>query len=264
MIGKPHAQQAIATLFLLSIPVMTSGRVLNAGAQAAKSQSSKPHTPFTPPKIYEDDEIKVPIPSGWSVATEDHLAVGPYSGTGSSITSGAKGKLLLSKDGYTLTLAYDTEHVSGIDGGRFIEMLRIPWLDADDAWTCSQYLSQRPQPVSRALMLINLTFRTEDAKVQTNCGIPKDLGYLSNKGKLKQIIGTHRWFAASFTTASEGWFFPSDGVGCREKVYTLTTKATKPEELPDPDDRALKKIISEAIDIVASIRYKRCPPSTAF
>jgi hypothetical protein len=78
------------------------------------------------------------------------------------------------------------------------------------------------------------------------------------------MVGYQRWFAANFTSASGGWFFASDGSGCGDKVYTLTSKAKTPEELPDPNDPNLKKTIAEAIDIVDSIQYKRCPPSTTF
>jgi hypothetical protein len=250
MTGKLQARQAIAALFLLSIAGMISGLALKTDSQSpsTKSQIAKPgntHTPPTPPKFYEDDEIKVQIPEGW-------------------IISSAEGKISLAKNGYTLGLAYHTGHASGGDSGRFIEMLTIPWLQIDDAWTCSLYLGQRPQPASRALMLINLTFNTDDTKVRTNCGIPKDLGYWTDDGNQKTLVGDRRWFAAYFTTASGGWFFLSDGSGCVDKAYTLTSKATTPEELPDPNDPNLKKIIAEAIDIVDSIHYKRCPPSTTF
>jgi hypothetical protein len=241
-IVRLNLRQAIAAIFLLSVSAATSGQALK-NSQASPTKSPVSHV--APKNIYEDDLIKVRIPAEWTLATEKH-------------------EVSLSKGGYTLDLKYASEHASGIEGGRFIEILTIPWLDADDARTCSQFLSQRPQPVSRALILINLTLSTYETEVQTNCGIPKDLGYLVNEGNLKQIVGTQRWFAAYFTTASGGWFFPSDGAGCREKVYTLTAKATKPEELPDPEDPALKKTLAEAIDIVASIQYKRCPPSTSF
>src|SRR5205807_4210540 len=74
MTGKLQAQQAIAALFLLSIAGMISGLALKTDSQSpsTKSQITKPgntHTPPTPPKFYEDDEIKVQIPGGWIISS---------------------------------------------------------------------------------------------------------------------------------------------------------------------------------------------------
>lgn len=76
-------------------------------------------------------------------------------------------------------------------------------------------------------------------------------------------MGEQRWFAGYFTTADGGWFFDSEGDSCGQKVYTLTSRAQTPEGLPSPDDPSLRKVIQEAIDIVDSIQYKRCPPGAA-
>lgn len=266
MIRNPCLREVIAVLFLLLVSgAVNCGLALKVDAQAPSTKSrtaetESAHAGRTSPKVFEDDEIKIRIPVGRIIATGDHPAVAPYDGTGSSITQ-AKGKLLLSKNGYTLALAYDTEHASGIMGGRFIEMLRIPWLGADEAWDCSLYLGGYPQPASRTLMFMNITFRTDDTKVRETCGIPKDLGYLTNEGGEKHFVGEQRWFAGYFTTAGGGWFFQSDGNGCGDKAYTLTSKAETPDELPAVGDPDLKKTIAEAIDIVDSIHYKRCPPT---
>jgi hypothetical protein len=221
----------------------------------------------TPPKVYEDDEVKILIPAGWAISTRAHPAVEPYTingmiAGGSSVLE-AEGKLLVEKNGYTLAVAYHTGHASGIIGGRFIEMLRIPWLDPDQAWTCSLHFGGIPQPASRTLMFMNLTFDTGDSKVRGSCGIQKGLGYWTDEGGNKSFVGERRWFAGYFTTADGGWFFQSDGVGCGEKAYTFTSQAKTPDELPVVGDPSLKKIIDEAIDIVDSIHYKRCAPATA-
>jgi hypothetical protein len=69
-----------------------------------------------------------------------------------------------------------------------------------------------------------------------------------------------RWFGGYFRTAEGGYFFGSQGEGCGEKAYTLTFQAQRPDRLPNFNNRALKKMIQEAIDIVDSIQYKRCAP----
>jgi len=252
-----------AILLLLVSGAVNYGLAFSSDAQAP---SRKPRTGETEsagrtsPKIYEDDEVKIQIPAGWMIATGDHPAVAPYDGAGSSITQ-AKGRLLLAKSGYTLALAYHTEQASGVTGGRFIEVLRIPWLSADEAWDCSLHLGSYPQPASRTLMFINTFFPTGDPEVREKCDIKKALSYWTNEGGMRQIVGDQRWFAGSFTTADGGWFFESDGTNCGKKAYTLTSKAKTPEELPVVGDHDLKKTVTEAIDIVDSIHYKRCAPA---
>jgi len=249
----------IRVIAVLVLGVVTCGLALNSDGQVPSAKPRKSETETaqerpTSPKVFEDDEVKIPIPAGWMIARGDHPAVA---------IAGAKGELLLSRNNYTLALAYDTEQVSGIIGGRFIEVLRIPWLDTGDAWDCSLLLGSYPQPASRTLMFINTFFPTGSPEVREKCGIKKALSYWTNEGGTKQIVGEQRWFAGSFTTAEGGWFFQSDGTNCGQKAYTLTSKAKTPEELPLPDDADLRKTITEAIDIVNSIHYKRCPPTAA-
>jgi hypothetical protein len=229
----------------------SDARVLSAKSGTFEAESAQARPAST--KVHEDDEVKIPIPAGWMIATGDHPAVA---------INDAKGQLLLSRTNYTLALAYDTQQVSGIIGGRFIEIFTIPWLGADEAWDCSLHLSSSPQPASRALMFLNVIFRTDDPEVRGKCGIQKALGYWTNKGGAKQTVGEQRWFGGFFTTAGGGRFFQSVGTGCGQKAYTLTSKAKTPDELPLPDDQDLRKTIAEAIDIVNSIHYKRCPPTS--
>jgi len=209
-----------------------------------------------PARVYEDDEIKVVIPAGWTISSGDRSAA-------QSASIGGDHRLLLVNNRYTLELAYDTDHASGVNGGRFIEAFTIPWLDEDDAWDCSLHIRGKPQPVNRALMFMNLILDSGDASVREKCGIQKDLGYWTENGGTKIFVGERRWFGGYFTTAAQSWFFESRGDDCGEKAYTLTSKAKTPDELPDENDSGLKKIINEAITIVDSIHYKRCPPANA-
>ncbi len=123
--------------------------------------------------IYENDEIKAVIPATWKA-------------------SAAKGALLLTKEGYVLRIACNTQQTRGIMGGRFIEVFSVPWLDTDDGGTCSMYVSEVPQPASRALLFINMILQTGDSNVSEHCGIRKDLG--------------RRWFAGYLSTASNVGF----------------------------------------------------------
>jgi len=244
---------------VLVLGVVSYRLVLDSDAQVPSAKSGTTETQSAQagpasPKVHEDDEVKIPIPPGWTTATAGYPAV--------AIT-GAKGELLLSRNNYTLALAYDAEQASGVIGGRFIEIFRIPWLDADEAGDCSLHLSQHPQPASRTLMFMNIIFRTDDPEVRAKCGVKKPLSYWKNEGGTRQIVGEQRWFAGSFTTAEGGWFFQSDGTNCGQKAYTLSSKAKTPEELPFVGDPELKKVVTEAIDIVNSIQYKRCAPATA-
>jgi hypothetical protein len=210
-------------------------------------------TPQKSLKIYEDSEIKVRIPAGWSRL--DNPKEKSHGGT-----------LLLEKPGFTLSLAYHTGHASGIEGGRFIEIFDIPWPGVDDGWTCSGYLREEPWPASRHLVFINLIVESGDPRVRENCGIQKDLGSWIEKDGQKEYDGDQRWFGGYFRTEYGGYFFGSDNDGCGLKAYALTSQAGTPDRLPIADipnqdnNPALKRTIQEAIDIVNSIHYKRCKP----
>lgn len=263
MIRKHTSREIIAALCLsFVLGASTCGLAINAAAQSpsTKSKTAAPtnaHETSASPRVYEDEEVKIQIPAGWIIAISDHHAPPSANEGGAQKNS----TLLLLKNGYTLSLAYDTSHASGVDGGRFIELFTVPWLETEAAWNCSGSMVSIPQPASRTLMLLNLTLRTGDPKVREICGIPKNLGHWTNTEREKNYVGEQRWFAAYFTTAGQGWFFPSEGATCGEKAYTLTSMAKTPDELPAVDDPKLKAVINEAIDIVYSIHYKRCPPS---
>jgi hypothetical protein len=176
------------------------------------------------------------------------------------------GKLTLETNGYILGIAYHTDHASGIEGGRFIEIFSISWPGIDDGWNCSLYLQEYPQPASRHLIFINLIVDSGDENVRENCAIPGSLGAWTGNNERKEYQGERRWFGGYFRTSAGGYFFGSNGEGCGLKAYTLTSQASTPDQLPDAGNPILGNVpslettISEAIDIVDSIHYKRCSP----
>ncbi len=215
---------------------------------------------------YENDEVVIPIPADWTRKPEKHPALNSYHEQDAIAASNsvlqAKGKLLLAKDGYTLALAYRTEHASGIRGGRFIEAFNIPWLAVDQAWTCSLHLTQVPQSASRTLLFNNILIDAEKPGVRAKCGLPETFSQriTAFETGCEELIG-RRWFAGYFATNDGGWFFDeSADASCGCKMFSLTTSATKPDQLPIPEDSHLQEIIQEAINIVNSIHYKRCSP----
>ena len=200
---------------------------------------------------YEDDQVKLAIPRDWKASVEQEYD---------------EKRLLLEKNGYTLTLAFRTQHASGIDGGRFYEAFQIPWLkDPSQIQTCSLALQEVPRPASRALMFVDILLDTSSARVREHCGldhkVPESITVPGAAGK--KIVIT-RWFAGYFTAGAGGWFIEESrdtaDENCESKLYTLTSSARQAGELPVPSDANLQRIIREAIDIVNSIQYKRCAP----
>ena len=110
-------------------------------------------------------------------------------------------------------------------------------------------------------MFNNLIVDSGLSEVRQNCRIRKDLGNWVDQDTSESFVGERRWFGGYFTTEDGGWFFESEGDACGEKAYTLTFEADSPDMLPVMGDSQLRRIIHEAIDIVDSIHYKRCPPA---
>ncbi|HEY3971813.1 MAG TPA: hypothetical protein VGM18_02350 [Candidatus Sulfotelmatobacter sp.] len=236
------------------------GFTAQAPAQTPTPVSKRPQSSrhkATPAKIYEDREINVVIPAGWRIVPDaalkdpDGLAISL-----ASSVSQAEGKLILEKNGYTLGLAYRTGHASGIEGGRLNEAFNIPWPGVEDVAECGAYLRSHTQPASRIFIFNNLIVDPADPKARESCGLDQNLKAWSDENGMKR-----RWFGGNFATADAGLFLDSLGEGCGQKLYTLTFQARHPERLPDDRDPNLKKMIGEAIDIVNSIHYERCPPA---
>jgi hypothetical protein len=67
-------------------------------------------------QVFEDDRIRVEVPTGWSVQTATESVTG---GKPFDAPIGA----LLTKDKYRLYLLSHTGHASGVEGGRFSEVV---------------------------------------------------------------------------------------------------------------------------------------------
>ncbi len=251
--------KALAFVFCLELCSSLLIAQQPGSATAAKAKSN----------LYEDDEVKIAIPAGWVRTSGEH----PF--LGSSI-SAADAKLILEKDGYILGLAFRTSHVSGVVGGRFGEAFAIPWLTAipslgqDQPSTCGLALKEIPQPAGRVLMFVNTVIDTANAKTRKECGIPRVFEeWFSPPGapQAGKQVTTEKWFGGYFSNGDAGWFLgettDSSTETCETKMYSLTTSAERPEQLPSPQNAHLESIIQESIDIVDSIQYKRCAPKAA-
>lgn len=252
--SRPRARGRFAALAVTG--AVACGLISNASAQAPPAESKiaqkqKSHRTRNSPQVYEDSEIKILIPSDWKISRTDRpfaLLVTDHPGVAQFPEPGYG--LLLAKSGYTLSLNNGAGQTSPVPGGRFFEVFRMPWLrEVSDIWGCGGFLSEEPQPNPGALLYFNMIFKPLDSEARKTCGIPKDL------------VIEQRWFSGYFSTAKGMWLFDAEGTGCSGKAYTLTSMAETPDELPNTDDPNLKKIIQEAISIVASIQYKRCPPA---
>jgi hypothetical protein len=243
--------------------------VISAAVALTKPAAGSSPPPVRPsrkkiPEIYEDSEIRVKIPLGWRIMPSADVKNPELT---PALGNGARGPLTLEKDGFILALAYHTSQASGVIGGRFIEVFSIPWLDTDEAWTCSGSLEKDPWPASRQLLFVNLILDSGDEHVRERCGIQKDLGsWIEKNGKKEYDYGDRRWLGGYFTGEEGGFFFAGGDDKCAEKTYTLTTEAKVPEALPIANESSqnnnplLEKMVGEAIDIVNSIDYKKCKP----
>ena len=190
------------------------------------------------PNIYEDDEIRVLIPPGWTQSSGDP-ELEPL------LRDPATRTLQLDKAGYTLSLAYNVAAPRAAAARRFTEVFALPWLDPAQVDGCSFYFKRSQQPTSEALLFIGLWLDTSNPAERGACAVPADLG--------------RRWLAGYFTVPNGGYFLRSAGPACGQKVFTLIRQAKTPGQLPPSDDPRLLGIIAEAGRIVTTLRYKRCP-----
>lgn len=241
------------------------GFAAKTDAQQISSAEFTPAQPG-PPREYEDDQVKIVIPSGWSLSLPSNQAI-PKTDLPSiaQIFAPPPGNgVFLEKDGYTLTLAYVASHASGIRGGRIIEVFRVPWIDDPfEGESCVGLLRRTPRRADETLQFVSLILDPLNAGVRLKCRVPKALGREVYSTKGLDTVTKQRWFAGYFTTPPpyQPLFFESDGAECAEKAYILSSGAMSPSELPTVNDPVLNKIISESIRIVASIKYKHCPPA---
>lgn len=260
----------IVVLAFVGAAALGFGAVSSAQSTAAVSIPSRvprQRHNHAPPSFFENAEIGIHIPPGWSVSVPDY---DPYSKTQfPSMTAfnalaglDPRSGLILTKNGYTLALAYETGHTSGVEGGRFEEEFRMPWIEDDQGSECSLHFKTSQHPVDGALIFTDLILDPSNPDVRKVCVLPENFANKANGKGSKRLMGKHRWFAGSFSTATQGWFMDSSNPYCADKAYALTSPATTPNELPLAEDPALKNIVNEAIGIVGSIRYKRCAPSS--
>ena len=249
----------VLSALLLVLPSLVLLAQSSSRATPSKASSATEASRQQSARVYEDDEIKIEVPQGWRLATVSHLETRRYMIHGKPVLRSSRvrtrGKILLQKNGYILSLAYNTFTAGS---GRFIEAFSIPWLNVMQAWTCSLYFQRIPQPANSKLLFMNLILRPGGSQVNKACGIKKGFGESITAGK-HEYFGGDRWYAGYFS-ADEDYFFGSEGEDCGFKSYSLTTDAKIPEQLPPTDDPQLHKMILEAIDIVNSIHYKRCAP----
>jgi len=261
--GEGMARLKLPAAALMGALFATAVSGGQTSAHAAKEQEKA--------QVHEDHVVRIVIPAGWSrvLRKAPDLDSHRVGGAGSVSNSVAyepvpkeDGRLVLQKDGYTLAIGDKWGHASGAVGGRFIEAFDIPWLDADQAVGCGGLLREVAQPADQTLIFQNLILDTGVPEVRTRCGIPKDLSEWVGEGAERRVIGEQRWFGGYFTTGV-GWFFDEQEANCQAKLYTLTSGAKTPAELPAVGDARLKQIIRQAIEIVDSIHYKRCAPQAA-
>jgi hypothetical protein len=204
--------------------------------------------------LYEDGSVSFVVPVGWHIEKTFRRVDDPAQphppAVPETFVPGPDDGILLTTNGYTLTLAYRASHASPLAGGRFVEVFRFPWLeDVSDEWRCDGYLEDVPRGRPKSFRLFDLVFKQPDSAMQTACAIPPE-------------IAGRRWFGAYFNTARGHYYFDSEGSDCPQKAYTLTSSAVSFAELPDPSDSTLRSVIDTATKLVSSIHYKSCPPAS--
>ena len=225
-------------------------------------QKQPPHK--TSQSVFEDDRIRVGIPAGWSVqpATETVTGDRTY-----QLPIGA----LFTKGRYKLYLLSHHGQASGIEGGRFSEVVEYisPWIDMSE----SPWLPCPPQAYETVandkLSRTDLYFDTTHAskKALVDCGKPTVKGalwYGSYFVETCQAKDSPRACGGFFLTYQDLSGKPPqdrvvDGSTLSDEwqmTYALTYDTTTPNALPMKGDPELRKVLREASEIVSSIVYK--------
>lgn len=249
-----HGDSSRRSILLMLLFLGSVGQAVRTSAQTTVPSQRTPgdvHSPArkTDARVYDDDQIAIKIPAGWNVIdTQVRIKASADAFpalTGYAVPITSKSGLVLEKRGYLLALVHSAGSTR-VPGGSFSEVLRIPWLpELSQEETCSVFMRKYPQPVNRRLIFINLVLVIADKTAENACAIH------DNRAR--------RWFLGYFTTAGS-LSFSSICENCSEKIFTLSTIIKSPAELPDLDDHLFRTIRDEAVGIVDSIRYKRCPP----
>jgi len=220
----------------------------------------------TPQSVFEDDRMRVEIPVGWSVqpATEHVSGDKPFESP-----IGA----LLSKGKYRLYLLTHQEQASGIEGGRFSEVVQYisPWIDMGESpWLpCPSEIQGSEAVTDNKLTRQDLYFDTAHAskKALADCGNPRVRGTLWYGSYFVETChgkDTPRACGSFFltyqdlsgknpqprtvngSTTSDEW----------QMVYAMTFDTKTPNSLPMKNDPGLLAVLREASVIVGSIVYK--------
>jgi len=225
--------------------------VITAGLPDVAADKARP--PATG-HFYEDDRIRVLIPTGWVAK--------PLPET-TEITTGTQTYQVpiggvLSEAGYRIYLLTHYGQASGIQGGRFGEISKYvsPWMKVEDPWGCIDALSEAVTPVTEVLSRVDLFFDSS----------PLGPSAFSDCRHLHSPVKAPVWFGSFFSQASSqvrSGFFLTFPLGKKEiedpeeeMVFALTIDTKNPEALPAKTDRELGEFLHEASEIVRSIRYK--------
>jgi hypothetical protein len=230
----------------------------------AFSQTTSSHRIDASQKFFKDDRIRVAIPSGWSLhtATEHVSGDKPF-----ELPIGA----LLTKGKYRIYLLTHQSQASGIEGGRFSEIVNYvsPWIDmSESSWPpCSPLASEAV--ATRTLSRDDFYFDTthSDPKAISDCGNPRVKGtlwygsYFVETCRGKDIPRTCGGFFLIYQDLSgkppkSRTVHGSTSENEWEMVYTITYDTATPDALPKKNDPRLQAVLKEANQIVESIVYK--------
>lgn len=243
-------------LFLITAAILFTASACNVKPQAQVQPKQN---------FFEDDRIKVAVPSGWTAKDATETVNGDQT---FELPIGA----VFSKGNYQLYLLTHHSQVSGITGGRFGEVSHYvaPW--ADEFFQpngCDQYTQNATVSVNKKLDRTDLYFNSAKATKEAfdQCGEPaKSANY---------------WYGSYFTEVCDsnrkpdgcgGYFLtyenfsgkaPQDRVINGTKVvadfqmtYALTYNSKTPNVLPLKGDKQLSQVFEETNNIVNSIQYK--------
>ncbi len=234
------------------IAIIAAPALLTVSSSAANQQ------------VYEDDRISVAVPSRWSQMSTANVEV----------TKGwrhAEPNGFAFSDGtYALYLLTHAEQVSGIVGGRFIEIADYvaPWSDRETG-VCDTFTKQVITKVTDDLSRVDLYFDARHAKELdlARCGNPSVKAVLWYGSYFRQTCPPvtsnncccESGYFLSYPTLAHTHLasdlYPSD----YQMVFTLTFRTSNPNNLPHEGDRHLRKFLDEASEVVRSIKYRPFP-----
>ncbi len=221
---------------MLATSLVCAGRLPNLSAQS-----------------YEDDRIQVQSPAGWRVqqvlqtATGDKTFRTPIGGV---LTRGRYRVYLLTHYGQT----------SGIEGGRFSDILRYvaPWMKVGDPWGCIDRLSTSVTPVTNDLSRVDLALDSRRGFRDKNT----DCTDLHSRVQAPIWFGSYFSQPASASTSHGGYFLPFPlakrviDSPDTQMAFTATINTANAETLPLMNDRELNEFLRQASNLVSSITYK--------